>query len=171
MMFRAPLLLALPLFLFSCQNPPPIPRATTIPRSDAPIHYNDPFPAKVGWVLQAPEKLDFYLLDPDHPHPQADPTFLNFPIARKIEITSSADRQKLAAAVLNSPHEYFNTALCFEPRHAISATRGGVTTDILICFSCGKMKIYIAGELLDIQFINSDQKPVFDSFATTNEPH
>jgi hypothetical protein len=62
----------------------------------------------------------------------------------------------------------YGLAYCFDPRHAIRASVGAQTIDLLICFECSKILVHLPGtssETRPAQFISTSgsAQPTFDA--------
>jgi len=53
-------------------------------------------------------------------------------------------------------------ATCFNPRHAIRATHDDRTVDLVICFECGWVYVYLNGEERKQEEVDRAVQPAFD---------
>jgi hypothetical protein len=66
--------------------------------------------------------------------------------------------------------------LCFTPRHGIHATRAGATVDLVVCFECLQIYLYVNGSEIrnggEVRFLTSKSpEAVFDKvLADANVP-
>jgi len=95
--------------------------------------------------LKTPEKLILYSIDGtedfeanrDARLATAEELFRGYPVLGKTEVTSENDRNELIAVLQDGiVHHDGIAAKCFWPRHAILASEGGKTFEIVICFQC-----------------------------------
>jgi hypothetical protein len=60
-----------------------------------------------------------------------------------IVIKDAAQRKQILAALYKSVAEGKGVAKCFEPRHSISATKDGMTVEMVICFQCDRLHLTV----------------------------
>jgi hypothetical protein len=51
---------------------------------------------------------------------------------------------------------------CFNPRHGIRVTQDGITADLLICFECFQIMVYVSGEKEQRVLVTDSPVPVFN---------
>jgi hypothetical protein len=127
------------------------------------------FVGDTAWILDRPDQLEFLTLDPSHEPPAYDsnnPERLHgYLILGSAVIRDAALQKELVDSVKDAVKG--NTgiaAACFNPRHAIRATRGGKSVDMLICFQCLQMEVY-QGAKWKMSLISSTQKELFTQVA------
>ena len=126
-------------------------------------------------MFEAPDRMTLYAL---HPYPvengklspQKD-RLEKWGILGQADITDSADRKKLIEAVYRGLlAEDAGPASCFNPRHAISFSKGDRRVNLVICFECTWIHVYggrgakNANKLLFSQSVS----PVFDALFKKN---
>lgn len=100
-------------------------------------------PPETRKILDEGERFILFSLDPIHPVIRArtaqapGETFHEYAVLGKTEIRDGKQRGELLRALYQgiSDSDGF-VAACFDPRHGISATLGGETVDLVICFEC-----------------------------------
>jgi hypothetical protein len=93
----------------------------------------------------------------------SQPDFYGHEILGRVLIKDVATRKKLTSALQWGARQSDGTRMaCFNPRHGIRVTRGGVVTDFVICFECRQVEVWRGGKRL-ASFLTSDwPQPVFD---------
>jgi hypothetical protein len=69
-------------------------------------------------------------------------TFHRYAIVGQTEIKDKKTKSDLVAHFYNGMAGESLSACCFNPHHAIRATKGQKTVDLVICFSCSGVEIY-----------------------------
>lgn len=134
-MRRAPLAVLLALVSATCfgQDEP-----------TAPIEDSVPDAARA--VLENADSLEVFAIDPA-PQEGAARTLRGYPIARSASVAKEQRRplvDKLYEGIVaNSRHI---SAYCFEPHHALRATKGAETVELVICFTCYQIQVHGPGE-------------------------
>ena len=106
--------------------------------------------------------LDPALLTDKQRHRLRTKLFHGYRVLGGVKISKGLQRdhllQALQRAITNSRGVY---VYCFDPRHAIRASVGAQTIDLVICFECEMIKIYPPGKSL----ANTDAtaQPAFDA--------
>jgi hypothetical protein len=60
-----------------------------------------------------------------------------------------------------------NGARCFEPRHGIRATDGKKSVDLVICFECGWVYVFVDNDEKSVQLnIKGNLQPALDKVLT-----
>lgn len=96
-------------------------------------------------ALTAPN-LRLYSINPDHGCTDAPgtQTFHRWPVLGETMVASAKQREELSGILQHGLSRWTgkNMASCFSPRHALRATDGANTYDLLICFECGRLIYY-----------------------------
>jgi hypothetical protein len=122
-------------------------------------------PEPVERLFDKAETFELYSLDPDEPRTDKDGKpaavkdgFHGWKVLGKTEVKGAAERKRLADALrLGAEDNFGMAAACFIPRHGIRLTGDGKTVDLVICFQCLQVEV----------FVNGDSKK---GFLTTDEP-
>lgn len=82
------------------------------------------------------------------PPPDAGPEeFHGFKTLGRAAIADAAEQRRLVELVYQGVGESNDSvASCFNPRHGISAEKGGRSVDLLICYECLSLKVFSASE-------------------------
>jgi hypothetical protein len=88
-------------------------------------------------VLESPDQLTLYSIDPRTSKDETRETFHRYPVLGKIEMTDPAQRKEIVEAMqAGITTSELVVMACFEPRHAIRVVKQGQTLDLVICFEC-----------------------------------
>ena len=107
-------------------------------------------------------QFDLYSLEPEPEGKIAkEKLFHGWLVLGKTTVKDAKTRKELFDAL---QEEADKAPKCFDPRHGIRATHGGKTVDLVICFHCGHIYIYLDGkdERADSQTVSRDSQPAFD---------
>lgn len=106
-------------------------------------------PAEIKKTLETGERFVLLSLDPADPalRPESDPppkeTFHDYAVLGKAEIRDQQERTNLLRALYKAVADSDGSvAACFNPRHGVSATSGGDTVELLICFECSSIETF-----------------------------
>jgi hypothetical protein len=109
-------------------------------------------PDEAHEILEKADKFVLYSLRAEKPKAD-DQTLHDWPIIRKTTVKSAAVRKELLGE-LDKLIALGGGGRCFYPRHAIRASHDGKVTDLLICFECHNIQVFIG-----------DAKPVLIDMA------
>jgi len=134
---------------------------------EVPIHpYPNALPAQVERFV-AEGKFELLSLDPtfltDKQRRRLKGKLFNgYRILGRIEIPKGPQRDQLLQALHDAlANAGYALAYCFDPRHAIRASVGAETVDLLICFECDKILLHLP----DTSFVSIGKgaQPTFDA--------
>ncbi len=112
-------------------------RAAKLPEAD-----RDPIPAAYREVLEKADKLELLSLQIADPEDaEVNEFFHGNAILGRTTLTKN-QRQQALATLYDGTKEIPANAGCFIPRHGLRATHDGITVGLVICFECGKIKLY-----------------------------
>jgi len=100
--------------------------------------------------LVGSQRMELFALHP-FPHELTDPTppaddFHGYRILGRAAVADLAERNTLVALVRRGVEASDGSvAACFNPRHGLSITKDGHVTDLVICFECLSMNVYVDG--------------------------
>jgi hypothetical protein len=124
-------------------------------------------PDRVQTLLEKAPEFALYSLDPDvQEKPANEPGALHgWKVLGKTTVKEQVARRQLLAELdrgLTSPDA--RAARCFEPRHALRVIHDGASADLVICFACGQVYIYLDGkpQLVTSLIIDRAAQPAFD---------
>ena len=127
-------------------------------------------PAAVANVVTNTDSFVLFSLDPT-PAVFQEPvlgkkitnTFHGYPILGQVTITNSSERSELLAAYLKAIRDSDGSvALCFSPRHGISAKHRDQKVDLVICFECLQTRIYFNDRPTNGVQTTKTAQPTFD---------
>jgi hypothetical protein len=139
--------------------------AATLGRADeVPGQGENKIPAAVREALDKAEGVTLLSLDPDEKAGVGAPVqFHDWKVLGKTEVKDKAARAKLIAALVKGANQKgVEAAKCFEPRHGLQFTRGGKTVDLVICFQCSQVRVYVNGSRGEGFLIANSPQPAFD---------
>ncbi len=90
--------------------------------------------------------LDAKSDDPSYKLPPGVEKFYGWAVLGKVDVTEPGDRESVLKAIEKGIEDGDVMAKCFWPRHAVRLTRGGKTTDYVICFECRQLDKYVNNE-------------------------
>jgi len=108
---------------------------------------------------------EFELLSIGHyPFPEnRTEDFQGWPVIGKTTIKDPNARKRLIDAMEKGVEENKGeTMKCFNPRHGIRVTHDGRTAELLICFECFQVMVYVTGEKEQRVLITDSPAPVFN---------
>ena len=128
-------------------------------------------PDEVKAILDKADRLEVYSLDPK---PLKDKTdgFHGFKPLDKTEVKEADTRKDLVKALTKGVEE--NTsgpAFCFNPRHGIHAVKDKKSVDLVICFECAQIFIYLddGNKLSGVVYVEKSPQPAFDKVLKAAE--
>jgi hypothetical protein len=104
-------------------------------------------------VIGKADRMELYRLDPGEvgkARPEAKDGFCGYKVVAKAAVEKAEQRAKVAESLGKAMHWYEGVqALCFRPHHGLRVTSGKKSLDLLICFECGRVKVYPDTESFD----------------------
>lgn len=132
-------------------------------------------PDEAHAILEKADKYVLYSLRAEKPK-AGDETLHDWPIIRKTTVKSAAVRKELLGE-LDKLVAQGGGSRCFYPRHAIRASHDGKVVDLLICFECNNIEVYLgdAKPVLVEMGGNQDVSPttvegIFDVILPKSDP-
>lgn len=105
------------------------------------------FPADLKALFDKAEKVEMLSLDPKFAKDQPKDAFHGWNAFGKTVVKDKETRKKVLEAVVKGVEDSDGTAArCFNPRHGISVTLDGKTTDFVICFECYQIYVFRDGK-------------------------
>jgi hypothetical protein len=127
-------------------------------------------PESVEGLLAKADTFELYSLDParePEERGKAEPakdTFHGWKVLGKTEVKGEAERKGLADALRLGAEDNFGVvAACFIPRHGLRLTGGGKTVDLVICFQCLSVQVFMNGERKGGFLTTGDPQKAFDA--------
>lgn len=133
-------------------------------------------PDVVEKALDAAEVYEVYSLDPE---PKFDANgkkivvkdeFHGYQVLGKTEVKGADVRKQLADALrLGAEDNYGSAAGCFHPRHGLRLKAGGKTVDLVLCFECLSVPVYLDGDEKPKEGFKTSPgpQPAFDAVLKT----
>jgi hypothetical protein len=129
-----------------------------------------PWPA---WrALSTAEAYELISLEPDmRTATHSGVRYHNHAVLGSTPITDPATRRRLNDALQAGVRQSDGTRMaCFNPRHGIRVTRGGVVSEFVICFECRQVQVYRDGSKLYFLTSNSPEKVFDEVLKSANVP-
>jgi hypothetical protein len=121
-------------------------------------------------VLFQAAELELVALNPDWPTKEslADPATLHgYTVRGRATIKDRAQRLELLKALGDGAKENNGmVAACFNPRHAIIATHGGKTCELIICFECLTLQVWDGTDKVEGVDLSETPRTTFDRIYT-----
>ena len=129
-------------------------------------------PLSAWRALSAAETYELISLEPDMR--TATPSgirYHNHAVLGSTPITDPATRRRLNDALQAGVRASDGTVMaCFNPRHGIRVTRGGVVSEFVICFECRQVQVYRGEVKLYFLTSNSPEKVFDEVLQSANVP-
>jgi hypothetical protein len=124
-------------------------------------------PPVVRSILEEAEHVELISLDPNSLGKLKD-GYYGWKVVGKLAIENAETRQSVISAVERSISQGAPRAACFVPRHAIHArTNDGRKLDLLICFQCNRVEVYVNNERQGPDLPTSgSSEPILDKVLT-----
>ncbi len=119
-------------------------------------------PASAKAVVDQATQVILYSLEPSEKEGKGD-TLRGWKVLGKTALEDVKSRTKLLAEfakAIAAPHE--GGAKCFEPRHALRAVHDGKSAELIICFECRWVSVYVDGKFIEQIEISDMAQPFFD---------
>jgi hypothetical protein len=117
-------------------------------------------------ILDGADHFDLYSLEPWTDAGTEGERLHGRLVLGKTTISDPTKRSELLARLDAGIADQGKGAKCFDPRHAIRATYAGKTVDLVICFECGWVYVYLDGKEVKQEEVNSGIQPTFDEALT-----
>lgn len=105
-------------------------------------------PAETRKMLDKAESIEFFSLNPSPIDSKAkDQGFRGYKPLGSVKLEKKAERERLLKALYKGIDDSDGSvAGCFIPRHGIKAVVDGKTVELVICFQCHSMTVYVDGK-------------------------
>jgi hypothetical protein len=127
-------------------------------------------PEVVQRLFGKAETFELYSLDPerkvgdDGKVVEVKDGFHGWKVLGKTEVKGAAERKRLADALrLGAEDNFGMAAACFIPRHGLRLKGGGKTVDLVICFECLQVSVFVDGERKQGFLTTGEPQKEFDS--------
>jgi hypothetical protein len=123
-------------------------------------------PSSAKSILEKADKIELISLDPGNPERDERPPKGDYFGWKELGRTT-IDDPEILRNVVSTVEKGFEVggraAACFWPRHALHVSHKGKTVDILICFHCSQVAVYVDGKQVDPYLtISLSPQPVLD---------
>jgi hypothetical protein len=104
-------------------------------------------PPETRKLLDKAEAIELLSLEPKPlPAGKRKQSFHNYKVLGKVSLTKKADREKVLKALYKGIDDNKGlVAACFKPRHGILAEVGGKKIELVICYECLAMTVFVDG--------------------------
>jgi hypothetical protein len=93
--------------------------------------------------------------------------FHGYAVLGKVSLKEASIRARLISALSRGIDENKGLyAACFDPHHGIRAVRKGRILDLVICFECLKIKVYLTGSPMRLLRTTASPQEIFDTVFT-----
>lgn len=104
-------------------------------------------PADVQAILNKADTFELYSLDPERSRNKKDAggaDFRGWTILGKTAVKDAETRKRLVTALYDGIAKSDGSgARCFDPRHGIRASAEGKSVDLVICFECSWVYVFL----------------------------
>jgi hypothetical protein len=115
--------------------------------------------------LQSPFELVSSRLASDS-NPLPTLMFHNYRVQGQTEIKDKNVQERIRAIYDDGISDTHFSAACFSPKHGIRTVRNGQTLDIVICFHCAQVNVYLNNNEVAWSHFGSIHQPEFDAILT-----
>jgi hypothetical protein len=126
-------------------------------------------PSAARSILEQANQIELISLDPNRSEMgKLKNGYYGWKVIGKNVIEHEEIRNSMISAVERAIAQGAPRAICFVPRHAIHAsTYDGRTVDILICFQCNRVEVYVNSQRQDPDLPTSGtSEPILDKILT-----
>ncbi|MCE9568105.1 MAG: hypothetical protein K8U57_39385 [Planctomycetes bacterium] len=137
------------------------------PLKDNQLVPHNMIPEPVQRLFAKAESFELYSLSPSlglegvKDSPEKDKLH-GYEILGRTEVKSVEDRKRLTDALLRAAEDATSVAACFNPRHGIRMKAGADTVDLVICFECSSINVYVNGKKQKQFLTTNDPQKTFD---------
>lgn len=120
-------------------------------------------PPDVEQIFKKADKLTLISLEPS-PGYKGAKAFHGYEMLGQITVDKEKEREKLIGAFFKGISENKGlVAGCFIPRHGLRASHNGKTVEVVICFQCMSMLVYMDGKQAKSILTTSSPQPTFNA--------
>jgi len=107
-------------------------------------------PRRAEQILARPAELSLLSLDPGRGRARpGEDQFHGWRLLGKTSVTDARQQAALVAAVERGISHVNARSLCFEPRHGLEARSPAGAVDLVICYHCDVIQVYVDGQKVD----------------------
>jgi len=132
-------------------------------KGDSQVDFRNGLPKEIQKVLISSEKFMLYSINPEPVTGKTRwETFHEYRVLGKTPIADARQKIALVNTLSEGVAHADSFAKCFNPRHAIRATQGTNSIDLVVCFECRQVKAYSGRGDRWIIPTTDDPKKLFD---------
>ena len=112
--------------------------------------FDNSLPAEAKKGLAKAETIELFLLDPRRKPTDKDAAkqkdrFCGWGVQSSVKVTDKGKRKELVASIEKAVADSRATEqrMCFYPHHGLRAVGGGKTVEMIICFQCRRIQVYV----------------------------
>ncbi len=114
-------------------------------------------------ALDGAERLELWSLDPTLRETPAADGFHGWRALGRVTVEDAAERARLVDALAKGVAGNDGVvAACFNPRHGVRAVHDGKTVDLVICFECLQVQMFVDASASEGFLTTSAPQPSFD---------
>ncbi len=119
-------------------------------------------PDAIRDVIAGADRFELLSLDPDGGSTREAGHFWGWRVLGSV-VVGSPDRDMLVSALEQGIAENGGwVAACFIPRHGIRASLGGSSVNLVVCFECAQVYIYLDDKWSGSVLVTGSPQPAFD---------
>src|SRR5262245_49018124 len=131
--------------------------------------FDNSLPAEAKEGLAKAETIELFLLDRQRKPTDMDAAkqkdrFCGWGVRSSVKVTDKGKRKELVASIQKAVADSSATEkrMCFYPHHGLRAVGSGKTVEMVICFQCRQIKVYVDKEALDTVVTTRDPEDILD---------
>jgi hypothetical protein len=108
------------------------------------VVYENRLPDAAQAILEKADRMELFSLDPKRATKKPKQDFHGWKVLGQTVVKGRKVRKRIVTAVEKGiAKSDGSAAACFDPRHGIRATHKGKSVDLVICFECLQIEIYV----------------------------
>jgi len=120
-------------------------------------------PSTTESILRNADSFELYSLNPARMETTLPNDFHGWHVLGQVTIEDRAIQKSLLNSLDSGIRATdLKPASCFNPRHAIRATKGNDRVDLLVCFECSQIYMFLNGKKLDTLLVSRAPQASFD---------
>jgi len=111
------------------------------------VMYENRLPDAARAILENADRMTLFSLNPKRPTKKPNQDFHGWQVLGQTVVKSREVRKRVVAAVEKGIAKSDGSAAgCFDPRHGIRATHQGKSVDLVICFECLQILVFVENQ-------------------------
>lgn len=135
----------LTLSFLACGGVPNTPTESTTPQAMNTVEFSELDP-ELGAVLSNAATLELFILHPEKDDESERPTLYGYEIQSTRTASGPVVMSLIEALAHGDRENDERIGLCFNPRHGVRARGYGKVVELVICFECASVEIFVNGE-------------------------